>query len=157
CEPEEGRPQTRRGSGRRQGASRRRRRRERAAVTKGAHAFLGLEDFKRAEAHIAPHVHRTPVLGSQTLSRLTGFDVRLKAELFQKAGSYKVRGPLNVLAHMAEADKAKGLITSSAGNHAQGVARAARIHGAPAVVVMSKAAKPAKIEATRGYGAEVVL
>lgn len=126
-------------------------------MTGRARAFLGLEDFKRAEAHIAPHVHRTPVLGSETLSRLTGHDVRLKAELFQKAGSYKVRGPLNVLAHMSEADKAKGLITSSAGNHAQGVARAARIHGAPAVVVMSKAAKAAKIEATRGYGAEVVL
>jgi threonine dehydratase len=119
--------------------------------------FLGLEDFKRAEAHIAPHVHRTPVLSSETLSRLTGHEVRLKAELFQKAGSYKVRGPLNVLAHMSEADKAKGLITSSAGNHAQGVARAARIHGVPATVVMSRAAKPAKIEATRGYGAEVIL
>src|SRR5262249_19555434 len=139
--------QARRDPAGRQTASGQRGRRGRPAVTiaevGGAHAFLGLEDFKRAEAHIAPHVHRTPVLGSETLSKLTGFDVRLKAELFQKAGSYKVRGPLNVLAHMAEADKAKGLITSSAGNHAQGVARAARIHGAPAVVVMSKAAKAA--------------
>ncbi|MDT9597819.1 threonine ammonia-lyase [Sphingosinicella rhizophila] len=120
-------------------------------------AFLTLRDFQAARKHIEPHVHRTPTIGSETLSRMTGFDVVLKAELLQKAGSYKVRGPLNVLANMSEEAKARGLITSSAGNHAQGVARAARIHGVPAVVVMSKAAKPAKIEATRDYGAEVVI
>jgi threonine dehydratase len=119
--------------------------------------FLTLDDFRGAQAHIAPHIHRTPVLRSETLSRLTGFDVRLKAELFQKAGSYKVRGPLNVLAHMSEVDRRRGLICASAGNHAQGVARAARTYGVGAVVVMSKAAKPAKIEATRAYGAEVIL
>lgn len=120
-------------------------------------AFLGLSDFQKAREHIAPHIHRTPVLRSETLSRLTGANVHLKAELFQKAGSYKVRGPLNVLAHMSPEEKARGLICSSAGNHAQGVARAARIHGVPSVVVMSKAAKPAKIDATRGYGAEVII
>lgn len=120
-------------------------------------AFLTYDDFKRAEQHIAPHIHRTPVLRSETLNQLTGHDVRLKAENFQKAGSYKVRGPLNVLAQMSPEEKARGLICSSAGNHAQGVARAARIHGVPAVVVMSEAAKPAKIDATRGYGAEVII
>src|SRR5579863_6680426 len=119
--------------------------------------FLSLADFKAAHRHIAPHVHRTPVLSSETLSRITGNDVYLKAELFQKAGSYKVRGPLNVLANMSQTDKQRGLICSSAGNHAQGVARAARIHGVPAVVVMSRAAKAAKIRATEGYGAEVIL
>lgn len=119
--------------------------------------FLNLQDFRDAHRHIAPHVHRTPVIKSETLGALTGASVYLKAELLQKAGSYKVRGPLNVLARMSPADKARGLICSSAGNHAQGVARAARIHGVPAVVVMSHAAKPAKIDATRGYGAEVIL
>jgi threonine dehydratase len=119
--------------------------------------FLSLDDFRAAHVHIAPHVHRTPVLRSETLSRITGAEVFLKAELLQKAGSYKVRGPLNVLAHMSEADKQRGLITASAGNHAQGVARAAKIHGVPAVVVMSEAAKAAKIDATRGYGAEVII
>lgn len=119
--------------------------------------FLTLKDFREAHQHIAPHVHRTPVFASHTLSQLTGNAVFLKAELFQKAGSYKVRGPLNVLARMSDADKKRGLICASAGNHAQGVARAARIHGVPAVVVMSRAAKPAKIEATKGYGAEVIL
>jgi len=120
-------------------------------------AFLSLKDFRAAHEHIAPHVHRTPVLQSETLSKLTGNDVYLKAELFQKAGSYKVRGPLNVLAHMSDAEKRRGLICASAGNHAQGVARAARIHGIPAVVVMSRVAKQAKIRATQGYGAEVIL
>jgi threonine dehydratase len=120
-------------------------------------AYLSLPDFRSAQLKIAPHIHRTPVLTSETLSRLTGNLVFLKAELFQKAGSYKVRGPLNVLAHMSQEDKQRGVICSSAGNHAQGVARAARIHGIPAVVVMSRAAKQVKIRATEGYGAEVIL
>jgi threonine dehydratase len=119
--------------------------------------FLSLTDFRSAHEVAAPHVHRTPVLHSETLSRITGNDVYLKAELLQKAGSYKVRGPLNVLAHLSEAERKRGLICASAGNHAQGVARAARIYGVPAVVVMSHAAKSAKIDATRGYGAEVIL
>jgi threonine dehydratase len=119
--------------------------------------FLTLDDFHKARVHITPHVHRTPVIRSKTLSDLTGYDIFLKAELLQKAGSYKVRGPLNVLANMSEEDKMRGVICSSAGNHAQGVARAARIHGVPAVVVMSRAAKRAKIDATRDYGAEVIL
>jgi len=120
-------------------------------------AFLSLPDFRAAQQKITPHIHRTPVLTSETLSRLTGYLVFLKAELFQKAGSYKVRGPLNVLAHMSREDKQRGLICASAGNHAQGVARAAKIHGVPAVVVMSRAAKPAKIRATEALGAEVIL
>src|SRR5690349_7930798 len=119
--------------------------------------ILGMSDFKLAEAQIAPHIHRTPVLYSQGLSALTGHGLRLAAENLQKTGSYGVRGPLNVLANMSEADKRNGIICATAGNHAQGVARAARMHRVPAVVVMSHAAKPAKIEATRGYGAEVVL
>jgi threonine dehydratase len=119
--------------------------------------FLNLTDFRAAQEHIQPHIHRTPVVRSETLSAIVGGEVYLKAELFQKAGSYKVRGPLNVLAHMAPDAKGRGLICSSAGNHAQGVARAARIHGVPAVVVMSNAAKPAKIDATKAYGAEVII
>lgn len=119
--------------------------------------FLSLTDFKRAEALIRPHIHRTPILTSETLNQLTGYDVRLKAELYQKAGSYKVRGPLNVLANLSPAARARGLVCSSAGNHAQGVARAARLYNVPCVVVMSNAARPTKIEATKGYGATVIL
>jgi threonine dehydratase len=103
------------------------------------------------------HVHHTPLLTSHILSEKTGFDVRLKAELFQRTGSYKIRGPLNKFAQLSDDEKRRGVICSSAGNHAQGVALAARIHGIKSVVCMAANATPSKIEATRGYGAEVVL
>jgi threonine dehydratase len=118
---------------------------------------LDLDDFRAARARIAPHIHRTPLLGSRQLGERTGFDVRLKAEVFQRVGSYKIRGPLNKLSLMSEEDKRRGVVCSSAGNHAQGVALAAQIHGIRAVVCMAENATPSKVAATRGYGAEVVL
>jgi len=118
---------------------------------------LALRDFEQARARIAPHIKRTPLLTSRQLSELTGFDIRLKAELFQRVGSYKIRGPLNKFALMPEDQKRRGVVCSSAGNHAQGVALAAKIHGIRAVVCMAENATPSKIAATRGYGAEVVL
>jgi threonine dehydratase len=118
---------------------------------------LSLRDFAEARARIAPHIKRTPLLGSRQLSERTGYDVRLKAELFQRVGSYKIRGPLNKFALMPEEEKRRGVVCSSAGNHAQGVALAAQIHGIRAVVCMAENATPAKIAATKGYGAEVVL
>jgi threonine dehydratase len=114
-------------------------------------------EFIEARARMGTHVHHTPLLTSRTLSERTGFDVRLKAELFQRTGSYKIRGPLNKFAQLSEEEKKRGVICSSAGNHAQGVALAARIHGIKAVVCMAANATPSKVEATRGYGAEVVL
>jgi threonine dehydratase len=118
---------------------------------------LTSRDFEEVRARIAPHIVRTPLLTSRQLSELTGFDIRLKAEMFQRVGSYKIRGPLNKFALMPEEQKQRGVVCSSAGNHAQGVALAARIHGIRAVVCMATNATPAKIAATRGYGAEVVL
>ncbi len=118
---------------------------------------LAREDFEAARANVAPHVYRTPILTSRSLSEASGFDIRLKAELFQRGGSYKIRGPLNVIAQMSEEERSRGIVCSSAGNHAQGVALAARQFGIPAVVVMAENATPAKVEATKGYGAEVVL
>ena len=118
---------------------------------------LTLDDFVQTRARIAPHIKHTPLLTSQQLSDATGYDVRLKAELFQRVGSYKIRGPLNKFALMSEEDKRRGVVCSSAGNHAQGVALAARIHGIRAVVCMATNATPAKIAATKAYGAEVVL
>jgi threonine dehydratase len=115
------------------------------------------QEFLDARARMGAHVHRTPLLTSRTLSARTGFDVRLKAELFQRTGSYKIRGPLNKFAQLSDDEKRRGVICSSAGNHAQGVALAARIHGIKAVVCMAANATPSKIEATRAYGAEVVL
>ncbi|MDB5828817.1 MAG: Threonine ammonia-lyase [Variovorax sp.] len=117
---------------------------------------LTTADFQAARAIAAPYIHRTPILPSATLSELTGANILLKAELFQRTGSYKIRGPLNVLSKMSAEDKARGIICSSAGNHAQGVAYAARVHGVAATVVMSVNAPEAKVNATRGYGATVV-
>lgn len=118
---------------------------------------LTLDDFQDARERIAPHIKRTPLLTSRQLNELTGYDIRLKAEMFQRVGSYKIRGPLNKFALMPEEQKRRGVVCSSAGNHAQGVALAAKIHGIRAVVCMAENATPAKIAATKGYGAEVVL
>ena len=118
---------------------------------------LGPEVFAAAYARVAAHVHHTPLVSSTTLGELTGFEVRLKAELFQRTGSYKIRGPLNKLTLLTAEERRRGVVCSSAGNHAQGVALAARIHGIHAVVVMAENATPSKVAATRAYGAEVVL
>lgn len=118
---------------------------------------LELDDFRAARSRIAPHIHHTPLLGSRQLSDLTGYDVRLKAETFQRVGSYKIRGPLNKFTFLSDEQKRRGVVCSSAGNHAQGVALAAKIHGIRAVVCMAENATPSKVAATRGYGAEVVL
>jgi threonine dehydratase len=118
---------------------------------------LSRDVFDAADARVAPHIHRTPLLTSRLLSEQTGFDVRLKAEMFQRTGSYKIRGPLNKFPQLSDEERRRGVICSSAGNHAQGVALAARIHGIKAVVCMAANATPSKIAATRAYGAEVVL
>ena len=114
-------------------------------------------DFVEARARMVPHVRHTPLVTSRLLSEHTGFDVRLKAELLQRTGSYKIRGPLNKIGFLTDDQKARGVICSSAGNHAQGVALAARLNGLRAVVCMASNATPSKIAATKSYGAEVVL
>ncbi len=114
-------------------------------------------DFEQARKIVAPHVYHTPMLTSRSLSDATGFDIRLKAELFQRGGAYKVRGPMNKISHLSDEERARGVICSSAGNHSQGVAIAARQYGVKAIVVMAENATPSKIAATEGYGAEVVL
>jgi threonine dehydratase len=118
---------------------------------------VSIDAFREAHERVKEHAHHTPLVGSRSLSEATGFRAMLKAESFQRTGSYKIRGPLVKLAHLDEAEKQAGVICSSAGNHAQGVALAAALHGVRAVVVMAKNATPSKIEATRAYGAEVVL
>ncbi len=122
-----------------------------------AFAALTRSDFERARSIVAPKIYKTPVLTSRILSERTGFDVRLKAEIFQKTGSYKIRGPLNKFTYLTAEQKRRGVVCSSAGNHAQGVALAAKLNGMHAVVCMAENATPSKIAATRGYGAEVVL
>ena len=126
-------------------------------VVRAEELTLSWEDFVRARENVAPHVYHTPLLTSRSLSEATGFDVRLKAEVFQKGGAYKVRGPMNKIALLSEEERARGVICSSAGNHSQGVALAARHYGVRAVVVMAENATPSKIAATEGYGATVIL
>jgi threonine dehydratase len=115
-----------------------------------------IPDARAALPFVAPNVHRTPLLTSRLLSEATGFDVRLKAEIFQRTGSYKIRGPLYKLQRLSEEERERGVVCSSAGNHAQGVALAAATMGVRAVVVMAENATPSKVAATKGYGAEVV-
>ncbi len=116
-----------------------------------------IDDVRAAAERIAPHLHRTPLLGSRSLSELTGHELSFKCENLQKTGSFKPRGAVNRVATLDPEAADRGIITISAGNHAQGVAYAAARLGVEAVVVMPETAVASKVEATRGYGAECVL
>ncbi len=119
--------------------------------------FLSLTSIREAARIIAPQVHRTPLFRCAGLGRLTGFEVYLKAENWQKTGSFKPRGALNRIAHLTEAERRHGVLAASAGNHAQGLAYAAAASRIPVRIVMPATAPTAKIEATRAMGAEVIL
>jgi threonine dehydratase len=119
--------------------------------------LLSRDDVLRARETIAGRVQRTPTLSCRTLSEQVGGRAFLKAELFQQTGSFKPRGVLNKLAALSREERARGVITWSAGNHAQAVAYASALEGLDSLVVMSSGANPAKVAATREYGAEVDL
>jgi threonine dehydratase len=114
---------------------------------------ISVEDVRAARETIGDSLHRTPVFSSATL----GSRVFLKAELFQRTGSFKPRGVLNKLRSLTPEERANGVIGVSAGNHAQALAYCAALEGLDALLVMWSSASPAKIEATRGYGAQVDL
>jgi len=116
-----------------------------------------LTDIEAARERLAGHARETPVYGSSSLSRETGREVLLKAENLQRTGSFKVRGAYNTLATLTGEERAAGVVAASAGNHGQAVAWAAREVGAVARIFMPQDAPMAKVEATRHYGAEVVL
>jgi threonine dehydratase len=116
---------------------------------------LELADVEAARERIAGRLHRTPTFSSATLGERTGAEVWLKAELFQKTGSFKPRGVLNKLAQLSEEEKGRGVISISAGNHAQALAYASAREGIDALVVMWQTASPLKVEAARGYGATI--
>jgi threonine dehydratase len=117
--------------------------------------MITIDDVERAARTIAGRVHRTPLLRSETLSEQLGIDARFKAELFQRTGSFKVRGALNKVSQLTDEEKASGIISISAGNHAQAVAWAAREAEVDALIVMWQGADALKVEATRGYGADI--
>lgn len=116
-----------------------------------------INDIRAARERVMPHLHRTPSLNSATLSERTGTDIAIKCETFQRTGSFKARGALNALLQLNDEQKARGVITLSAGNHGQGLAFAAQKVGTRAVVFMPETAVPAKIDAIRGYGAEAMF
>jgi threonine dehydratase len=118
---------------------------------------LRLEDIEAARERIRPHVHHTPVRHSTTFSRMTGAELHLKLENLQRTGSFKVRGATNKILTLSPDERERGVIAASAGNHAQGVALAATTLGIKSVIVMPRDAAHAKVEATRRYGARVVL
>jgi len=113
-------------------------------------------DVERAHARIAQHAIRTPVLTSSTIDARTGARVFFKCENFQRMGAFKFRGALNTLSQLSAEEARRGVITYSSGNHAQAVALAGRLLGIRATIVMPADAPRVKLEATRGYGAEVV-
>lgn len=117
---------------------------------------MHLNDITQARKTIASYIHRTPLLPSQKLSNLIGASLKLKAENLQRAGSFKIRGALNKLLSLSEQELKKGVVAFSSGNHAQGVALAAKLLGTKATIVMPEDSMQIKVEATKSYGAEVI-
>lgn len=116
-----------------------------------------LDMIKEARETIKDVIKETPLLESVKMSEKTGANIFLKCENLQKTGSFKIRGACNKIANLTNEEKSKGVIASSAGNHAQGVALGAKMNGINATIVMPSTAPLAKVTATKGYGAEVVL
>jgi len=119
--------------------------------------MLDAEDVRAARERVAETARHTPLQYSHSLSEMTGAEVHLKLETFQRTGAFKIRGATNRIATLPEETRDRGIVTASAGNHAQGVALAASRLGVDALVVMPEGAPVSKVTATRNYGAEVIL
>lgn len=117
---------------------------------------ISFDDVKSAAQMIAGVANRTPVMTSRTIDELTGYQVYFKCENFQRIGAFKFRGAYNALSCLSGTEKASGVVTHSSGNHAQGIALAAKLLGISATIVMPTDAPASKLAATRGYGAEIV-
>lgn len=118
---------------------------------------ISLADIEAAASRLIGHIHHTPLLRCQALSDRAGCELWLKGEHLQRSGSFKLRGALNRLLLLTPDERQRGVVAFSSGNHAQGVALAAQLVKTPAVIVMPSDAPQVKLDATRSYGAEVVL
>lgn len=118
---------------------------------------LSIDDVRAAAERLRHRIHRTPVVSCQPLDDATGYEVFFKCENLQRAGAFKIRGALNKLLTLTAEERAHGVVAFSSGNHAQGVALAARLLGTTAIICMPKDAPRLKVDATRDYGAEVVF
>ena len=119
--------------------------------------MLQFAEIEAAAARLKGVAHRTPVVSSRTLDELLGLQVLMKAENLQRMGAFKFRGGYNAVNVLSEAERARGVVAFSSGNHAQAVALAAQLHGCAATIVMPHDAPALKLAATRGYGAEVIV
>ncbi|HEY0671835.1 MAG TPA: threo-3-hydroxy-L-aspartate ammonia-lyase [Longimicrobiales bacterium] len=117
----------------------------------------GLEAVRAAARRLHGVAHRTPVMTSRTLDELTGAQIFLKCENFQRVGAFKFRGAYNALSQLAQEQRQRGVLTFSSGNHAQAIALAGRLLGIKTTIIMPSNAPAAKLEATRGYGAEIIV
>lgn len=117
---------------------------------------IELRDVRAAADRIRPFIHRTPLLSSRSLSEKIGVEIRLKCENLQRAGSFKIRGAMNSLLSLSDDERSRGVVAFSSGNHAQGVALAAKLLGVKATIVMPEGSVASKVAATEAYGATVV-
>jgi threonine dehydratase len=127
-----------------------------AASTRAASCPYTREAFEEARRRITPEAHVTPVMRCRSLSERAGFDLAIKCENLQRGGAFKFRGAFHMISALTTAERARGVITYSSGNHAQAVALAARLHRIRATVVMPEDAAGVKLAATRAHGAEVI-
>jgi len=118
--------------------------------------LVSYDDVAAAHERIRPHARRTPALTSSTVDTITGATVHFKCENLQRMGAFKFRGAYNAVSQLSPEARRRGVVAFSSGNHAQAVALASRMLGIPATIVMPKNAPRVKLDATRGYGAEVV-
>src|SRR5713101_4951337 len=119
--------------------------------------MIDFQDIESAYTTLKPIVQKTPLLSSRTFNQNNGNEVYFKAENFQRIGAFKFRGAYNKISSLAAEEKKRGVVAHSSGNHAQGVALAAKLFGIKATVVMPHNSSKSKVEATRGYGAEVIF
>jgi len=118
---------------------------------------ISQEQIQAAHQRIAPYIHRTPLLTNQTIAELVGAEVFLKCENLQKVGAFKARGAMNAVLSLSADERQKGVATHSSGNHGQALAWAAKKMGIPAYIVMPSNSPQVKVDAVRGYGAEVIF
>jgi threonine dehydratase len=119
--------------------------------------MINIESIQTAYKILQPVVHKTPLLSSQTFNEMTDNEVYFKAENFQRIGAFKFRGAYNKIASLTDAERRRGVIAHSSGNHGQGVALASKIFGIKATIVMPHNSVKSKVEATKGYGANVII
>ena len=119
--------------------------------------MVSFADIEKAYSVLKPVVHKTPLLSSRTLNEGAGNEIYFKAENFQRIGAFKFRGAYNKIRSLTEEERRRGIIAHSSGNHAQGVALSSKLLGLSAIVVMPHNSIKNKVEATKGYGAEVIF